>query len=79
MMTGKIGDNGQDGNPLEDRLEANTNVAEADMGQGYDFLSNGIKVRHNGGEINGSANNFIYMAFAEHPFVSSTGAPTTAR
>ena len=79
MMTGKIGDNGQDGNPLEDRLEANTNVAEADMGQGYDFLSNGIKVRHNGGEINGSANTFIYMAFAEHPFVSSTGAPTTAR
>ena len=79
MMTGKIGDNGQDGNPLEDRLEANTNVTEADMGQGYDFLSNGVKVRHNGGEINGSGNSFIYMIWAEHPFVSSTGTPTTAR
>ena len=79
MMTGKIGDDGQDGNPLEDRLEANTTAAEADMGQGYDFLSNGVKVRHNGGEINGSGNSFIYMIWAEHPFVSSKGVPTTAR
>jgi hypothetical protein len=79
MMTGKIGDDGQDGNPLEDRLEANTNAAEADMGQGYDFLSNGVKVRHNGAEINGSGNSFIYMIWAEHPFVSSEGVPTTAR
>ena len=79
MMTGKIGDDGQDGNPLEDRLEANTNVAEADMGQGFDFLSNGIKVRHNGAEINGSGNSFIYMAFASSPFVGSDGVPTTAR
>ena len=79
MMTGKIGDDGQDGNPLEDRLEANTNATEADMGQGYDFLSNGVKVRHNGGEINGSGNSFIYMIWAEHPFVSSKGVPVTAR
>ena len=79
MMTGKIGDDGQDGNPLEDRLEANTTAAEADMGQGYDFLSNGVKVRHDGGEINGSGNSFIYMIWAEHPFVSSKGVPTTAR
>jgi hypothetical protein len=79
MMTGKIGDDGQDGNPLEDRLEANTSAAESDMGQGYDFLSNGIKIRHDGGEINGSGDSFIYMAFAEHPFVSSEGVPVTAR
>ena len=79
MMTGKIGDDGQDGNPLEDRLEANTTAAESDMGGGYDFVSNGIKNRHSGGEINGSGDSFIYMAFAHQPFVSSEGVPTTAR
>jgi len=79
MMTGKIGDDGQDGNPLEDRLLANAADAEGDMGGGYDFVSNGIKVRHSGGEINGNGDTFVYMAFAENPFVTSDSVPTTAR
>jgi len=45
-----------------------------------DILSNGFKIRHTdtyaGG---GSGVNYIYMAFAENPFVSSTGIPVTAR
>ena len=32
-----------------------------------DFLSNGFKLRGDTGEMNGS-NNYIYMAWAEHPF-----------
>ena len=28
---------------------------------------------------NKNSNEYIYMAFAEHPFVSSSGTPTTAR
>jgi hypothetical protein len=28
---------------------------------------------------NGSGDTYIYMAFAESPFVSSEGVPTTAR
>ena len=48
-------------------------------GLDFDFLSNGIKCRNNNGGINGSGNNYIYLAFAEHPFVSSKGAPVTAR
>jgi hypothetical protein len=28
---------------------------------------------------NGSGSPYIYMAFAENPFVTSTGIPTTAR
>lgn len=43
-----------------------------------DFVSNGFKIRTDGSGINGTGNH-IYMAFAEHPFVSSTGTPTTAR
>jgi len=44
-----------------------------------DFLSNGFKCRNTNSVFNGSGNSYIYMAFAENPFVSSKGAPTTAR
>ena len=44
-----------------------------------DFLSNGIKMRTTDNSHNGSGNTYIYMAFAENPFVSSTQIPTTAR
>ena len=44
-----------------------------------DMLSNGFKIRGTNDKINGSGNTLIYMAFAENPFVSSEGVPTTAR
>jgi len=44
---------------------------------GFDFLSNGFKNRGTGQNDDGDT--FIYMAFAESPFVSSEGVPTTAR
>jgi len=44
-----------------------------------DFLSNGFKIRTADAQTNGSGDTYIYMAFAEHPFVSSKGAPVTAR
>ena len=43
------------------------------------FTSNGFKLRGTQGSLNGSGNEFIYMAFAENPFVTSTGVPATAR
>ena len=46
---------------------------------GYDFLSNGFKVRNTYNDGNVSGQTYIYMAFAENPFVTSTGIPTTAR
>ena len=46
-----------------------------------DFLSNGFKLRQ--GSSNSSWNadnkNFLFMAFASNPFVSSSGVPNTAR
>ena len=30
-------------------------------------------------QVNGSGRTYIYMAFAENPFTTSTGIPTTAR
>ena len=44
-----------------------------------DILSNGFKQRVNDAGGNGSGETYIYMAFAENPFVTSTGIPTTAR
>jgi hypothetical protein len=44
-----------------------------------DFLSNGFKIKTSGNGHNTDDGTYIYMAFAEHPFVSSKGVPVTAR
>ncbi len=44
-----------------------------------DLLSNGFKIRNTENNDNTNGNNYVYMAFAEKPFVSSKGVPTTAR
>ena len=54
-----------------------TNVEATDIP--HDFLSNGFKMRATYDDSNGSGSTYIYMAFADSPFVSSTGVPTTAR
>jgi len=64
-------------NPETKLLSAEANSAEATFTQ-YDFVSNGFKFRTSGSE-NSSGNTHIYMAFAENPFTTSTGIPTTAR
>ena len=57
---------------------ANKAFAETtDTGQ-LDLLSNGFKIRNSGNTVNRTST-FIYMAFAENPFVTSTGVPATAR
>ena len=45
----------------------------------FDFCSQGFKCRSTNGAINSSGHTFLYMAFAENPFVTSTGIPATAR
>jgi len=46
---------------------------------GLDFLSNGFKIRNSSTTLNQDTTSMIYMAFAENPFTTSTGIPTTAR
>jgi hypothetical protein len=65
-------------NPNEEVLQANASSAEA-SDDAIDLLSNGFKIRNTTGNQNGSGNTHIYMAFAEHPFVSSKGVPVTAK
>ena len=44
-----------------------------------DILSNGFKIRTSAGDVNASGATYIYMAFAENPFTTSTGVPATAK
>jgi len=74
------------GNPADLKLSPDTGNAEnnnsAIGGTAYnniDILSNGFKCVKNNAATNGSGNTLIYMAFAENPFTTSTGIPTTAR
>jgi hypothetical protein len=62
------------------RLNPNdTSVELGTTADSFDFLSNGFKARATASNSNTSGATFIYMAFAENPFVSSTGVPATAR
>ncbi len=65
-------------NEVDKLIRANQSSAENTYGA-CDFLSNGVKFRSNSGGVNSSGQAYIYMAFAESPFVSSEGVPTTAR
>ena len=62
-------------------LNPDLSSAEGTENYGHiDILSNGFKIRSaSNDEINQSGHTFIYMAFAENPFVTSTGVPATAR
>jgi hypothetical protein len=74
-----IKDNTRDiDNPVDDVLYPNANYVEDD-GATVDFLSNGFKCRTTAANTNQSGNTFIYMAFAENPFVTSTAIPACAR
>jgi hypothetical protein len=62
------------------RLNPNDSSAElATTADSFDFLSNGFKARATASNSNTSGATYIYMAFAENPFTSSTGTPVTAR
>jgi len=56
---------------------SNSEASSAQLG--FDILSNGFKMRDGDGAANGDARTYIYMAFADNPFVSSGGTPVTAR
>ena len=59
-------------------LEAQSSSAELNY-YSIDMLSNGFKQRQSYNTQNQSGATYIYMAFAENPFVSSKGLPCTAR
>ena len=65
-------------NPDNELLFADLTNAEGTVNR-IDLLSNGFKARTSDGGINASGATYIYMAFAESPFVNSNGVPNNAR
>ncbi len=67
-------------NVTDEALHPNSTAAEYDNANAnLDILSNGFKLRSSFGWVNQSTHTYIYAAFAESPFVTSTGVPCTAR
>tara|TARA_R100001594_G_scaffold31639_1_gene58920 strand:+ start:1992 stop:3059 length:1068 start_codon:yes stop_codon:yes gene_type:complete len=62
-------------NPNDNHVTAEGTAAES-SGTAIDFLSNGVKLRSNAGHLNEGS--YVYMAWAEAPFVNSNGVPCTA-
>ena len=62
-------------------LQADTTSAEdTNAGNfGFDLLSNGFKLRGTYATVNNSGGTYVYMAWAEAPFVNSNGVPCNAR
>jgi hypothetical protein len=68
--------NGIDGQVLRADLDASEVSSSATK---LEFLSNGFKWRSTDAGHNQSGSSYIYLAFAESPFVNSKGIPNNAR
>ena len=66
-------------NIVKSRLKTNATDIPATNINIMDFRSNGFQLRVNDSSFNTNGHQYMYFAFAESPFVSSTGTPTTAR
>ena len=69
-------------NVMDEVLRPDDQIAEQTNqggGDSIDFVSNGFKTLSSAGQFNNGSSTYIYLAFAERPFVSSEGVPTTAR
>ena len=64
-------------NPIDKFLAANSDSSNMDADM--DLISNGFKIRTTNSTFNSDDGTYFYMAFAEHPMVSSDGVPCTAR
>ncbi len=67
-----------DGNENNRYLFGNLSNAEGTLGVDVDFLSNGFKHYYGSDATDKSGETYIYLAFAESPFVNSKGIPTNA-
>ena len=63
---------------IDEQIFPNTTSAEVVNDNELDFCSNGVKIRCNDGGVNTSGETYIWMAFAEAPFVNSKKIPCNA-
>ena len=73
-----VNDNQRGVNGASPRAYLNEADVDGSAGDYIDFLGNGFKLRTSAASMNTNNGVYFYVAFAENPFVTSTGAPTTA-
>ena len=66
-------------NQITQELYIDDDAETSGASLGLDFLSNGFKWRASMSSRNESGGTYVYMAFAEAPFVNSNGVPCNAR
>ena len=66
-------------NLVDDSIAPNQADVEYTSEANLDFTAQGFKLRMTSIRVNASGSNYFYAAFAENPFTTSTGIPTTAR
>ena len=67
-------------NPAHARQFPYTAITDQfDADASIDIFSNGFRINSGSGDINASGYDYHYYAFAENPFVTSSGVPGTAR
>ena len=66
-------------NQMDGVLYPDLTNTESTGSEQIDFLSNGFKLRSNNSGSNRSGEVFIYIAFAEHPFIGDGTNPVTAK
>mgnify|MGYP003153724034 CR=1 FL=1 len=63
-----------------DNNELNPNLSDAAGTTDYiDILSNGFKFRSSDSLVNGSGDEYVYIALAHSPFSNSSNVPNNAR
>jgi hypothetical protein len=66
-------------NPVANTLYPNDTNTEGAQTPYMDLVSNGFKLRDSWVLVNSSGANYVYMAFAEHPFGGANVSPSPAR
>ena len=64
--------------PNDNFIVADTNSGDNANTADLDMLSNGFLLNRNHNRANADGQPYVFLAIAKHPFVTSTGIPTTA-
>ena len=66
-------------NLADDEIHPNDNNAVTTTGMQLNLTANGFKIKTTSTACNSNGDSYIYLAFAQHPFVTSSGVPVGAK
>ena len=66
-------------NLADDEIHPNDNNAVTTSGMQLNLTANGFKIKTTSTACNSNGDSYIYLAFAQHPFVTSSGVPVGAK